>query len=91
MGSRERERLVPVTVREQVAATRGRYDGPAGVRFLLVDGVAAGLWERRKRGKRLELHVSPARRLTKAGRAELDAETVRLGTFLGLDPVVAVA
>jgi hypothetical protein len=86
MGSREREHLVPEAVREQVAASpRGRYEGPAGVRFLLVDGVAAGLWERTKRGKRLELRVAPARRLTKAHRAELDLEAERLGVFTGLE------
>ena len=45
-------------VRELVAEHgRGRYEGPAGVRFVLVDGIAAGLWEREKRGKRIELQV----------------------------------
>jgi hypothetical protein len=91
MGFREREHLVPAPVREQVAAHgRGRYEGPAGVRFVLVDGVAAGLWERKKRGKRVELRIAPARRLTKAQRAELDAETERIGAFLGLEPVTTV-
>lgn len=91
MGFREREHLVPPPVREQVAAHgRGRYEGPAGVRFVLVDGVAAGLWERKKRGKRVELRVASARRLTRAQRAELDAETERIGAFLGLEPDVTV-
>ncbi len=91
MGSREREHLVPAAVREQVAATRrGRYEGPAGVRFLLVDGVTAGVWERRKRGKRLELHVAPAGRLTKTQRAGLDAEIERIAAFLRLEPRVTV-
>jgi uncharacterized protein YcaQ len=91
MGFREREHLVPQAVREQLAAhPRGRYEGPAGVRFLIIDGVAAGLWERKKRGKRVELEVAPARRLTKAQRAELDAETERIGAFVGLEPVVTV-
>lgn len=45
MGSRERDRLVPPRVRELVAQHgRGRYEGPAGVRFVFVDGIAAGLW-----------------------------------------------
>jgi winged helix DNA-binding protein len=92
MGFRERDHLVPAAVREQVAAhSRGRYEGPAGVRFLLVDGVAAGLWERKKRGKRVELQIAPARRLTKTERADLDAEAERIGAFLGLQPVVTVA
>jgi hypothetical protein len=92
MGFREREHLVPQAVREQVAAhSRGRYEGPAGVRFLLSDGVAAGLWERKKRGKRVELQVAPTRRLTKAQRAELDAEAERIGKFVGLEPVLTVS
>lgn len=91
MGFREREHLVPEAVKEQVAAHgRGRYEGPAGARLVAIDGAAAGLWERKKRGKRLELHVNPARRLTRAQRAELDAEAERIGAFLGLEPVVTV-
>jgi hypothetical protein len=89
MGFREREQLVPETVREQVAAHgRGRYEGPAGVRFLLVDGLAAGLWERKKRGKRIELTVTPAKKLTRAQRKELEHEAERIGAFLGLEPVL---
>ena len=92
MGFREREHLVPEAVREQLAAhPRGRYEGPAGVRFVIIDGVAGGLWERKKRGKRVELQVAPTRRLTKAQRAELDTETERIGAFVGLEPVVTVA
>jgi Winged helix DNA-binding domain len=91
MGFRERDELVPPRVRELVAQHgRGRYEGPAGVRFVLVDGIAAGLWERRKRGKRIELDVRLARRLGKARRAEIEREGVRLGAFLGLEPVLSV-
>jgi len=88
MGFREREHLVPQRVREQVAAHgRGRYEGPAGVRFLLVDGVAAGLWERKKRARSLELTVTPARRFN---RAALAREAERLASFLGVEPVLTV-
>jgi hypothetical protein len=91
MGFRERDELVPPRVRELVAQHgRGRYEGPAAVRFVLVDGVAAGLWERRKRGKRLELDVRLAGRLRKAERAGLEREAERLGAFLGLEPVLSV-
>jgi hypothetical protein len=91
MGFREREQLVPDAVRAQVAEHgRGRYDGPAGVRFLLVDGTAAGLWERKKRARRIELRIRPARRLTRARRAALEAEGARIGAFLGLDADLSV-
>jgi hypothetical protein len=87
MGFREREQLVPPPVRELVAEHgRGRYEGPAGVRLVLVDGVAAGLWERRRRGRRIELRVRLARRAGKSIRAELQLEADRIGTFLGLEP-----
>jgi hypothetical protein len=89
MGFREREQLVPEEVREQVARHgRGRYEGPAGVRFLLLEGVTAGLWERKKRAKRIELHVKPVRKLTRAERAQLDGEAARIGAFLELEPVL---
>jgi hypothetical protein len=91
MGFRERDQLVPEEARRQVAAHgRGKYEGPAGVRFLMIDGIAAGLWERKKRGKRIELQVTPSRKLTRAERAELDAEAERIGAFLGLEPVLTV-
>jgi hypothetical protein len=91
MGFRERDELVPERVRARLAAHgRGRYEGPAGVRFLLVDGRAAGLWERKKRSKRIELRVRPVRRLTRAERSGLDAEAERIGAFLGLEPSLTV-
>ena len=75
-------------MREQVAAHgRGRYEGPAGVRFLLVDGVTAGLWERKKSAKRIEIKVSPARRFR---RPDLEREVERFSAFLGLEPVLTV-
>jgi hypothetical protein len=91
MGFREREHLVPPAVREQVAAHgKGRYEGPAGTPFLLVDGVCAGIWSRRKRAKRIELAVVPARKLTSDEKAGIRAEAERIGTFLGLEPVLAI-
>lgn len=91
MGSRERDRLVPPPVRELIAGHgRGRYEGPAGVRLVLVGGIAAGLWERRKRGGQLELRVRLAQRPGKARRSELEREAKRLGAFLGLEPVLSV-
>jgi Winged helix DNA-binding domain len=91
MGFRERDHLVPKETRRQVAAHgRGKYEGPAGVRFLVIDGVAAGLWERKKRGKRIELRVTPSRKLTRAERAGVDTDAERFGAFLGLEPALTV-
>jgi hypothetical protein len=60
---------------------------PAGVRFLRVDGVTAGLWERKKGPKRIEFTVAPVRRFR---RPDLEREVERYGTFLGLEPVLRV-
>ncbi len=91
MGFRERDQLVPQPVRELIANHgRARYEGPAAVRLVLVDGVAAGLWDRRKRGKRLELHVRLTRRAGKAAREGLQGEAERFGAFLGLEPLLTV-
>jgi hypothetical protein len=91
MGFRERDQLVPDAVRELIAKHgRGRYEGPAGVRFVVVDGVAAGLWERHRRGRRLKLDVRLARGSGKPGRRALEREAERLGAFLGLEPVLRV-
>jgi Winged helix DNA-binding domain len=91
MGFRERDQLIPGVVKDQIAAHgRGRYEGPAGVRLLMIDGIAAGLWERKKRGKRIELRVIPARKLTRAQSEELDHEAERVAAFLGLELLLTV-
>jgi hypothetical protein len=91
MGFREREQLVPQSVRELIAKHgRGRYEGPAGTRLVLVDGIAAGLWERKKRAKRIELDIRLVRRLPMADRVGLEREAERIGAFLGLEPVVSI-
>jgi Winged helix DNA-binding domain len=91
MGFRERDQLIPEVVRDQIAADgRGRYEGPAGVRLLMIDGIAAGLWERKRRDKRIELRVIPARKLTRARREELSDEVERIAAFLGLEPLLTV-
>jgi hypothetical protein len=86
MGCRDRDRLIPERVRALVAADgRGRYEGPAGVRFVLVDGVAAGLWRRTRRGKVLEIAVTLARPVRRIARRELAEEAGRIGSLLGVD------
>jgi Winged helix DNA-binding domain len=91
MGFREREHLVPPEVRAQVATHgKGRYEGPAGTPFLVVDGLAAGIWRRKKTAKRIELTVEPARTLTRAERAAVADEAERIGVFLGLEPRLTV-
>jgi Winged helix DNA-binding domain len=92
MGFREREHLVPSAVREQVAAHgKGRYEGPAGTPFLLIDGVCAGVWSRKKRARKIEVKIEPARKLTRGEKLGVDAEAERIGVFLGLEPALTIA
>jgi len=90
LGFRERDQLVPERVKELIAQGRGRYEGVTGSQVLLVDGLVAGTWSRRKRGTRIELEVRAARRLTRPQRAELAVEAERIGAFLGLEPQLVV-
>ena len=69
---------------------KGRYEGPAATPFLVVGGVCAGIWSRRKTAKHVELTVHPARKLTRAERAGVDEEAERIGTFLGVEPRLAI-
>ena len=91
MGFREREQLVPESVRERIRShPKGRFEGVAAVPTVLIDGVVAGIWRRAKKGKKVEIAVEPERRLTKQERGELEAEAERIGTFLGVEPVLTV-
>ena len=92
MGFREREHLVPPEVRELVAAHgKGRYEGPAGTPFLVIDGLCAGIWRRSKTARKLELTVEPVRSLTRREREALGDEARRLGSFFGLEPALRTA
>ena len=74
-------------MREQVAAHgKGRDEGPAGTPFLLIDGVCAGIWSRKKGAKTIELTVEPARKLSRDEKAGVEAEAERIGALLALEP-----
>ena len=55
------------------------------------DGVCAGIWSRKKLARRIELTVEPARTLSPAEQAGLEAEAERIGAFLDLNPVLSLA
>ena len=76
-----RRRCVSRMQRTARAATR-----PAGAPFLLVDGHPRRDLEPKEGAKRIELTVEPARKLTRAERAGVEAEAERIGAFLGLEP-----
>ena len=53
-----------------------------GARVVLIDGRVAGTWTSGGEGADLTVAVTPLRRLTAAGRADVTDEGVRLTTFL---------
>ena len=57
---------------------------------LLVDGRVTGIWERRARGRRLELSVEATEPLPSRQRRPLDEEVARVGAFLGAEPSLTV-
>jgi Winged helix DNA-binding domain len=91
MGFRERDQLVPEKVRERIKShPKGRFEGIAAVPTLLIDGVVAGIWRRAKKGKKVEIAVEPARRLSSQERSELESEVERIGSFLAAEPTLQV-
>jgi Winged helix DNA-binding domain len=58
---------------------------------LLVDGLAVGVWERERRGRRLEVRIEPFTRLSAAARRRLAEEADRLGEFLDVPAELEVA
>jgi hypothetical protein len=58
---------------------------------VLVGGRAAGVWERERRGRRLEVRIEPFRPLGATTRRALAAEAERLGEFLDAPAELSVA
>jgi len=83
IGCGPRDRVVPAPARARAATHgRGKFEGATGLPVLLIDGVVAGLWERRPRGKRLAVRVEPLVPLTPAQEAQVAGEAARLAAFL---------
>ena len=86
LGCGPRERIVPETARPRVNTYgRGRYEGATGLPVLLLDGAVAGIWERKKQGRRNDLRVETFVELSARQREQLDAEVARIGAFLGVN------
>lgn len=92
IGVRQREQIIPEVARRRlIDHAKGRLEGPVGVSWMVIDGVAAGLWERAQRGGRIEIRVEAFRRLTREQRAVLEAEAERIGRFFGAETTLAMA
>jgi winged helix DNA-binding protein len=58
---------------------------------LLIDGLVAGVWDKKKRGKTLEIRVDPFQRLSSADKKSIREEVKSLGEFLGLIAKVQIS
>jgi Winged helix DNA-binding domain len=86
VGSHPRDRLYPGP-----AAERALSGGQAGnFPVLLVDGVVAGVWHQRKKGRKIDVTVEPLHPLTAGRRRELDEQVQRLGEFLSGNPALMI-
>jgi hypothetical protein len=91
LGAGPLERVVPPEVTDLLRRhNRGRYEGAAGVSVLVLDGAVGGVWERRLRGRKLELTVTPVRELTAGELRSLEAAAGRVADFLDAGPALAV-
>ena len=91
LGCGPRERVVPKAAQARVSTYgRGRFEGATALPVLLIDGIVAGMWERRKMGRKIELRVEPFNQLTPLQHEQLEAEAARIGAFLGVETVLSL-
>jgi hypothetical protein len=76
---RPRDAFLPAGVYDRVYRTAG-WISPV----VLVDGAVAGIWEHKKRSRRLDVRVELFVRETKRLRGAIEREAARLGEFLEL-------
>jgi hypothetical protein len=86
LGCGPREWVVPQAARTRVSTYgRGRFEGATALPVLLIDGVVAGMWERRKLASRTELRVEAFGQLTPRQHDQLEAEVAHIGAFLEVE------
>lgn len=92
LGSGQRERVVPEAARLRIRSyRRGRYEGAVGVTVVLINGIVAGIWERRTRGKRISIQVESFVPLTAVQREHIEGEVYRIGAFFGAEAALSLA
>ena len=91
LGCGPREWVVPKAARTRVSTYgRGRFEGATALPVLLIDGVVAGIWERRKLARRSELQVEAFGQLTPRQHDQLEAEAARIGAFLEVEVALSL-
>ncbi|HVF73477.1 MAG TPA: winged helix DNA-binding domain-containing protein [Acidimicrobiales bacterium] len=85
LGAFPRDKVVPPEAKPRISTYgKGKWEGPAALPLVLVDGVVAGMWAR----KGLKVTVEP---FVDIDEPLLEAEVERLGSFLGGQASLTVA
>ena len=82
-----REFLVEEKFRARVFRQLAGWNSPV----LLIDGIAAGTWQHRRRTSGIQVNVEPFRPLSPTQRRLVEAEANRLGEFLGTKVEVSLS
>lgn len=83
LGCGPREWVVPQAARTRVSTYgRGRFEGATALPVVLIDGVVAGMWERRKQARSSELRVEAFGQFTPWHYEQLEVQVSRIGAFL---------
>ncbi|HJT54887.1 MAG TPA: winged helix DNA-binding domain-containing protein [Ktedonobacteraceae bacterium] len=86
IGCHPRDRLVPGPWARRVL-TRGSI---GNVPVMVVDGIVAGLWQQKRKGKMLEIRVEAFQPLSPSQHQELVAAVARVGEFLEAESVLSL-
>lgn len=86
IGCHPRGRLVPAAWAERVL-TRG---GIGNVPVIVVDGVVAGLWQQRRKGRRLEIQVETFLPLSTSQHQQLEAAALRVGEIMEAESTLSL-
>ena len=86
VGSHPRDQVFPGAAAARAQARRQAGNFPV----LLLDGVVGGVWHQKRSGRYVDVTVEPLAELSAARRRDLEAETERIGAFVGLTPRLTV-
>ncbi len=86
VGSHPRDQVFPGAAAARAQARRQAGNFPV----LLLDGVVGGVWHQKRSGRYVDVTVEPLAELSAARRRDLEAETERIGAFVGLTPRLTI-
>lgn len=88
LGAFPRDEVVPPSTKARIGTYgKGRWEGPAALPLVLVDGVVAGMWSRKVTKRAVAVTVEP---FSDFDSGLLDDEVARLATFLNREASLTV-